>query len=83
MSRHDKLIVRLRSKPSDFTWSELLAVMTAFGYELKTTGGSARKLIHSKTRATLMMHEPHPSKVLKAYQVRDAIQFLKQEGHIQ
>jgi hypothetical protein len=28
------------------------------------------------------MHQPHPAKILKAYQVREAIRFLKQEGHI-
>ncbi len=70
------------SKPGDFEWGELTALMEAFGYEIKTAGGSGRKFIHPETRATLFMHQPHPSKVLKAYQVREAINFLKQEKHV-
>ena len=56
--------------------------MESFHYELKTGGGSSRKFIHRFTRATFMIHEPHPAKVLKAYQIRDAIAFLKQEKHL-
>ncbi len=83
MSQQQKAISRLLSRPSDFQWGELKSLMQAFGYELKTTGGSGRKFIHPATNATLFMHEPHPASVLKAYQVRDAIHFLKQERHIQ
>lgn len=82
MSKRQKAIERLLSKPSDFEWNELTLLMEGFGYELKTTGGSGRKFIHRETRATLFMHQPHPSRILKAYQVRETIQFLKQERHI-
>ncbi len=83
MAKLQKIIARLQSRPSDFTWAELKQIMQAFGYELKTSGGSGRKFIHSDSKATLFMHEPHPGKILKAYQVKDAIHFLKQEKHIQ
>jgi predicted RNA binding protein YcfA (HicA-like mRNA interferase family) len=83
MTKREKALERLLSKPSDFQWSELKTLMESFGYELKTTGGSGRKFIHSETRATLFMHEPHPAKVLKNYQVREVIRFLKQEKHIE
>ena len=81
MSKHTKQIARLLSKPKDFNWSELMAVMESFGYELKTSGGSARKFF--KPEAVFFIHEPHPQKLLKAYQVRAVIAFLKQEGDIQ
>jgi HicA toxin of bacterial toxin-antitoxin, len=80
MSKHEKALKRLLSKPTDFTWSELKSIMDAFEYKMKKTGGSGRKFV--RPEATFMIHEPHPYKVLKAYQVRDAITFLKQEGHI-
>lgn len=83
MSKHQKAVSRLLSRPSDFQWGELKALMLAFGYELKMTGGSGRKFIHPATKATMFMHEPHPASILKAYQVREAIQFLKQEKHIE
>ena len=83
MAKLQKIIARLQSRPSDFGWVELKQIMEAFGYQLKTGGGSGRKFIHSTSKATLFMHEPHPGKILKAYQVKDAIHFLKQEKHIQ
>jgi len=83
MSKHQKALHRLASKPTDFAWSELVSLMDAFGYELKTTGGSGRKFIHPNGGSNFMIHEPHPKRLLKAYQIRELIQFLKQEGHIQ
>jgi hypothetical protein len=82
MTKREKAAERLLSQPSDFSWTELATLMRSFGYELKKTGGSGRKFIHAQTGATLFMHEPHPGKFLKAYQVREAIRFLRQEGHL-
>lgn len=82
MSKRKKALDRLLSKPNDYEWDELALLMESFGYELKTSGGSGRKFIHPETGATLYMHQPHPAKILKAYQVREAIRFLKQERHI-
>lgn len=53
--------------------------MIALGYEMKTSGGSGRKFLDPVSKALLFLHEPHPSKVLKAYQVREVIQFLRKE----
>jgi predicted RNA binding protein YcfA (HicA-like mRNA interferase family) len=82
MGRKEKALARLLQAPKDFTWNELHTVMLTFGFALKTTGGSGRKFIHAETGVTLFMHEPHPSKVLKAYQVRETIDLLKKEGFV-
>ena len=82
MSKLKKSIERILGKPTDFTWSELTQLMTALGFELKTTGGSGRKFIDPSTGAVMFLHEPHPSRILKAYQVRAAVQFLRQEKKI-
>jgi predicted RNA binding protein YcfA (HicA-like mRNA interferase family) len=82
VSKQEKLFRRLASKPTDFTWSELVSLMTALGFEVERASGSGRKFIHSQTQTTLFIHEPHPTKILKAYQVRDVIQLLKAEGFI-
>jgi hypothetical protein len=82
MSKHEKAIQRLLSRPKDFKWSELVSIMTGFGFELEKASGSSRKFILPSTEATLFIHEPHPSKVLKPYQVRDAVDFLEQEGFL-
>jgi predicted RNA binding protein YcfA (HicA-like mRNA interferase family) len=82
VSKRGKALQRLLSKPTDFTWSELVTVMEGFGYTLKTTGGSGRKFIHAHTGAAAFLHEPHPGKILKAYQIRDILAHLKQERKI-
>ncbi len=55
--------------------------MEGFGYELKVTGGSGRKFV--KPEAVFAIHEPHPYKLLKAYQIRAVTAFLKKEGDIE
>lgn len=82
MSKLQKSIERLLSKPVDFTWDELLALMTGLGFELRTSGGSSRKFYDPENGALLFIHEPHPAKVLKNYQIRAVIQFLRQERRI-
>lgn len=82
MSKHQKTVARLISKPKDFTWAELKSLMEGFGYELLTVGGSGRDFLNPKTNKALFIHEPHPAKVLKLYQVKDAIDFLRQEDKI-
>jgi hypothetical protein len=82
VSRQQKAIDRLMLKPSDFDWRELMTLMESFDYELKQSGDSSRKFIHRETKAIFMIHEPHPSKVLKSYQVSAVIHFLKQEKHV-
>jgi predicted RNA binding protein YcfA (HicA-like mRNA interferase family) len=83
VSKQQKLLRRLASKPTDFTWSELSSLMSALGFDIEKASGSGRKFIHTQTEATLFIHEPHPTKILKAYQVRDAVQLLKAEGFIE
>jgi hypothetical protein len=80
VSKREKLLKRLASRPKDFTWAELASLMKALGYELERSSGSGRKFIDPATGATMFLHEPHPAKVLKPYQVSDAIDFLTKEG---
>ena len=82
MSKLQQAVTRLLDKPSDFTWDELLSLMNGFGYELRTSGGSGRKFFSPATKALFFMHEPHLSKILKAYQVRAVIQFRRNEGKL-
>jgi predicted RNA binding protein YcfA (HicA-like mRNA interferase family) len=82
MSKQEKLLRRLSSKPKDFTWSELVSLMTALGFDMEKSSGSGRKFILQSTSGVLLIHEPHPTKVLKPYQVRDAIALLEKEGFL-
>lgn len=82
MAKLQKAVARLLAKPVDYTWDELLSLMIALGYEVRTSGGSGRKFFDPATKALFFLHEPHPSKILKAYQVRAVIQFLRRERKI-
>lgn len=82
MSRREKIIKRLLSKPKDFTWNELTALLTLLGFDaIKTgkTGGSRRRFINS-AGTVITLHKPHPQNTLKSYQLEQVIEILQQEG---
>lgn len=80
MSKIEKLIERLHSKPKDFTWDEMKKVLKHYGYEeiyTGRTGGSRRKFVHENC-TVISLHEPHPRNILKSYQLDIVIEHLKQ-----
>jgi hypothetical protein len=84
VSRQEKLISRLLTIPKDFTWEELINVLTSFGYiELKggKTGGSRRRFTDDK-KNVITLHKPHPVNIVKSYAIREVILHLKAKGHI-
>lgn len=79
MSKLDKLVERLKTKPKEFTWDEAVKVLKHFGYSAMApgkTGGSRRKFVN-ETKDIISLHEPHPQKVLKSYQLDIIIEHLK------
>lgn len=81
MSKREKLIDRFLSKPTDFTWKELLTVLNILGYEQISTGstsGSRVKFIH-REHPPIILHRPHPRPVLKRYQLDAIIDMLYRE----
>lgn len=84
MSRRDKLIARLKGRPRDFTWEELVRLLEGLGYaEAKTgrTGGSRRRFVHP-TAPVIALHKPHPGNIVKMYVVDDVLRMLTEEGLI-
>lgn len=82
MSRKSKLVKRFLSTPKDFTWQELISLLSSFGYELQATGktgGSRVRFIH-KRLPPIILHKPHPAKILKRYQIQQIIEIFKNEG---
>ncbi len=81
MTKRDKLTTRLLSKPKDFTWGELVKLLSGFGYREISggkTGGSRTRFIHSE-HPPIILHKPHPQPILKRYQLEDIINLLRQE----
>lgn len=85
MSKTEKIINRLKSRPKDFTYDELKKLLISFGYSQDTKGktsGSAVKIINNKTLHIIRLHKPHPSNILKMYIIDYVITELKKEGFL-
>lgn len=85
MSRKDKLIEKLLSRPKTFTWGDATALMKACGFTLLSArgGGSGRMFVHNVTRQKVRLHEPHPQNTLLPYMVRELVNALTEAGEIE
>lgn len=80
MSQREKLLERLKARPKDFKWSELVRLLEGAGYEQENNDGSRRKFYNKSTGALISIHQPHPQNVLKGYQIDDVLSHLKEWG---
>lgn len=84
MGRKEKLIKRLLSRPHDFTFEEAETLLRYFGFKRSNKGATSgsRVLFSRKSGGALWIHIPHPQKELKAYQIKELIAMLQEEGLI-
>ncbi len=82
MGQQEKLIARFRGRPKDFTWDELKRLLAVFGDSEESGSGSRRKFVHIEKNVSISLHQPHPEKILKLYQVKEVLEHLKQEGYL-
>ncbi|UTC75204.1 type II toxin-antitoxin system HicA family toxin [Treponema sp. OMZ 792] len=83
MSRDEKLIKRLLSKPRDFTYNELKRLLKALGYvetQSGKTSGSRVAFINLSDGHIIRLHKPHPNNELKQYQIEQIIYELQLKG---
>ena len=79
MTKKDKLLERFLSAPKDFTYDELKTVLNNLGYEEDNKGktsGSRVSFIHESTKHIISLHKPHPSNILKSYQINMVVDAL-------
>ena len=79
MSRTDKLLKRLKSRPKDFTYDEAKTLLEALGFTEFTKGrtsGSRTAFMRSTDKKTFYLHRPHPQNVLKMCIVNSLIEFI-------
>ena len=75
---------RLRDKPKNFTWDELVRLLEGLGYSEAAagkTGGSRRRFLHA-TAPTIALHKPHPGNIVKMYVIKDVLRVLSEEDLI-
>ena len=81
MSKKDKLVNRLLGKPKDFTFDEMVSLLSYYGYELKQKGsGSGVKFIKEGSNEVINFHKPHPSGILKRYILDQVAEKLRKDG---
>jgi hypothetical protein len=80
MSSHEKLLERFLRLPKDFTWDELSRLLKKYEYEQNNKGKtSGSRVVFEKedSEISLDLHKPHPKNILKPYQMKDILEFLK------
>lgn len=80
MSRKEKIIKRLKSKPTDFTYEEAKQVLNIFGfteYNKGKTSGSKVEFINEDNQK-IELHKPHPNNILKIYQIKKILTLLEE-----
>lgn len=84
MGQKEKLIQRLKSKPKDFTFDDAEALLNYLDYIRSNKGktSGSRVMFISEGHGSILLHKPHPQKELKAYQVKQLIEILEEEGLI-
>lgn len=85
MSKKEKLIERILSRPKDFTYNELESLLSGLGYSKSNRGktsGSGVAFVNDKNFHMIRLHKPHPKNILKTYQVDLIIEELKKENLI-
>lgn len=82
MGQKEKLIQRLKSKPTDMTFQEVETLLRYLSYERDDKGrtNGSRVMFVSETHPPILLHKPHPRKELLTYQINQLLEILKQEG---
>jgi len=81
MSRIEKEMERLKSKPKDYTFDEARSLLNKLGfieYNKGKTSGSRVVFINDKINKKIELHRPHPSNILKMYIVNKLLNDLKE-----
>ena len=85
MSKKEKQIKRLLSKPKDYTFAELTGLLKGFGYisdNKGKTSGSRMAFIDPVKKNIIRLDRPHPDNIIKAYLLNYIIAKLKESGDI-
>ena len=84
MGTKEKLVDRLKQKPVDFTFEEAKRLLCLFGYVLSNKGrtSGSRVIFYKEGSPPIMLHKPHPAKVLRHYAVKQLVEVLLKNGDI-
>lgn len=79
MSKKEKILNRLKSNPRDFSYQEaktLLGLLGFYEFNKGRTSGSRVSFVHSDNKLEIKLHKPHPSNILKPYQIESILEVI-------
>jgi predicted RNA binding protein YcfA (HicA-like mRNA interferase family) len=79
MTKKDKLLERFLSIPKDFTFDELKTLLRSLGYledNKGKTSGSRVAFVHLIYNENILIHKPHPGKILNRIYLKKIIHDL-------
>lgn len=81
MSKKEKLIARIKTRPRDFTFEEASTLLAELGFQMSNKGktSGSRTMFVSPDHPQIMLHKPHPRNTLAVYQIKQLLEFLEQE----
>jgi hypothetical protein len=83
LSKKEKIVKRLLSRPADFSFAELTTLLGLFGYALSEAGKtSGSRVVFIKGDDYIRLHKPHSGNILKRYQVDAIIAALQERGMV-
>lgn len=83
MSKLDKKLNRLRSKPTDFRWQDVEYIFSKLGFTKIEGDGSRVKFYNQEKDLLTLFHKPHPSPNVKHYAIKQMLEFLIENGYIE
>ena len=81
MSKVEKQIQRLKSKPKDFTYDEAKSLLNNLGfieYNKGKTSGSRVVFINNTICQKIELHKPHPGNIIKSYKIKEIVKQLSE-----
>ena len=80
MSRLEKEIERLKSRPKDYTYDEAKSLLNELGFYENNKGRTSGSRVEFKDKLgrKITLHKPHPSNIIKIYKVNDLLNDLKE-----
>jgi hypothetical protein len=80
MSKKDKLIKRLKSLPTDFTFEEMQTLLKYLEFKESNKGKtSGSRVLFMRGATPIMIHKPHPQNEFKEYTLKQVLEILKEE----
>lgn len=79
MSKLEKEMERLKSKPKDYTYDEAKSLLNKLGFYENNKGKTSGSRVEFKdiNGRKIVMHKPHPRNILKEYQIKEILYTLE------